>query len=227
MNEAEGPGWHGRGREYLHIKRLGLTGHGPALEAMRAFTAARGANTADEIWLLEHPPIFTLGQAADPAHLLQNPDGIPLARTDRGGQITYHGPGQLVAYLLIDLPRRRLKVREFVHLMEDAMIATLAGYGLAAERKHGAPGVYIGGCKIGALGLRVRNACSYHGLSLNVDIDLTPFSWINPCGYANLKTVRLADFGVADNVEAVGERLLGHLLHLLPPPGEKPDHVLR
>ncbi|MDR0701513.1 MAG: lipoyl(octanoyl) transferase LipB [Azoarcus sp.] len=201
----------------MHIKRLGLTAHGIALEAMRAFTAARGANTADEIWLLEHPPIFTLGQAGNPTDLLENPDEIPLARTDRGGQITYHGPGQLVAYLLVDLARRRLKVREFVRLMEDAMIATLADYDIEGERKHGAPGVYVDGGKIGALGLRIRNACCYHGLSLNVDVDLTPFSWINPCGYPNLKTVRLADFGIIDNVEAVGERLLGHLLRFLPP----------
>jgi lipoyl(octanoyl) transferase len=207
----------------LRIKRLGLTAHAPALEAMRAYTAARDANTADEIWLLEHPPVFTLGQAGDPAHLLRNPDGIPLARTDRGGQITYHGPGQLIAYLLIDLRRRQLKVREFVRLMEDAMIATLADYRLTGERKPAAPGVYIAGGKIGALGLRVKNACSYHGLSFNVDLDLAPFSWINPCGYPNLKTVRLADFGIHDNIETVGERLLGHLLRRLPPPGKKPE----
>ncbi|MDR0716717.1 MAG: lipoyl(octanoyl) transferase LipB [Azoarcus sp.] len=207
----------------LQVKRLGLADHASTLEAMRAFTVARGADTADEIWLLEHPPIFTLGLAGDPAHLLQNPDDIPLARIDRGGQITYHGPGQLVAYLLIDLPRRRLKVREFVRLMEEAMIATLADCGLRAERRRGAPGVYISGGKIGALGLRVKNGCSYHGLSLNVNLDLTPFSWINPCGYPGLETVRLADFGIDDSVDAVGERLLAHLLRLLPPPGEKPE----
>ncbi|MDR2032669.1 MAG: lipoyl(octanoyl) transferase LipB [Azoarcus sp.] len=201
----------------MHVKRPGLVDHGVALEAMRAFTAARNANTADEIWLLEHPPIFTLGLAGDAAHLLCNPGGIPLVRIDRGGQITYHGPGQLVAYLLIDLRRRRLKVREFVRLMEEAMIATLADYGLAATRRHAAPGVYIGGGKIGALGLRIKNGCSYHGLSLNVDLDPAPFSWIEPCGYPGLETVRLADFGVADDVAAVGERLLGHLSRLLPP----------
>jgi lipoyl(octanoyl) transferase len=201
----------------LRVKRLGLTGYAPALEAMRAFTAARNATTPDEIWLLEHPPVFTLGQAGDPSHLLQNPAAIPLARADRGGQITYHGPGQLVAYLLIDLTRRRLKVRELVRLMEEAIIVTLTSYSLAAERKAGAPGVYINGDKIGALGLRVRNGCSYHGLSLNVNIELTPFSWIDPCGYPGLKTVRLADFGIADDVAAVGERLLAQLLRLLPP----------
>jgi lipoyl(octanoyl) transferase len=201
----------------LRIKCLGLTGYAPALEAMKRFTATRDAQTPDEIWLLEHPPVFTLGQAGNPAHLLQNPAGIPLVRIDRGGQITYHGPGQLVAYLLIDLSRRQIKVREIVHLMEEALIATLSGYGLQAERRRGAPGVYIDGMKIGALGLRVRNACTYHGLSLNVNVDLAPFSWINPCGYAGLKSTRLADFGIQDGVDAAGLRLVGHLQRLLPP----------
>ena len=201
----------------LHVKRLGLIGYAPAFEAMRFFTAARDVETPDEIWLLEHPPVFTLGQAGNPAHLLQNLAGIPLERIDRGGQITYHGPGQLVAYLLVDLSRRRVKVREFVHLMEEAVIATLAGYGLRGERKRGAPGVYIDGAKIGALGLRVKHGCSYHGLALNVDVDLTPFSWINPCGYAGLKSTRLADFGIRDGVDAVGSHLLGHFQRLLPP----------
>jgi len=201
----------------LRIKHLGLTDYAPALEAMKRFTATRDAETPDEIWLLEHPPIYTLGQAGDPAHLLQNPAGIPLTRADRGGQITYHGPGQLTAYLLIDLSRRRIKVREFVHLMEEAMIATLAGYGLKAERKCGAPGVYIDGAKIGALGLRVKNGCSYHGLALNVNVDLTPFTWINPCGYIGLKNTRLVDFGIHDDVDTVSARLLDHLQHLLPP----------
>jgi len=201
----------------LRIKRLGLIDYAPALEAMKRFTVTRDAQTPDEIWLLEHTPIFTLGQAGNPAHLLQNPVGFHLARTDRGGQITYHGPGQLVAYLLIDLSRRQIKVREFVHLMEEAIIATLAEYGLQAERKRGAPGVYIDGAKIGALGLRVKNGCSYHGLSLNVNVDLTPFTWINPCGYAGLKNTRLADFGIHDDVNTVSSRLLGHLQRLLPP----------
>jgi lipoyl(octanoyl) transferase len=199
------------------VKRLGVVDYAAALEAMQVFTAARTALTPDEIWLLEHPPVFTLGQSGKAEHLLQNPASIPLIHIDRGGQITYHGPGQLVAYLLIDLPRRRLKVRELVHLMEEAILHTLADYGLAAARKSGAPGVYIQGDKIGALGLRIKRGCSYHGLALNVDLDLTPFSWINPCGYAGLKTVRLADFGVTDPVAAVGERLLAHLQDLLPP----------
>jgi len=202
----------------LRVKRLGLTDYAPALEAMKRFTNTRDAQTPDEIWLLEHPPTFTLGQAGSPAHLLQNPAGIPLVRIDRGGQITYHGPGQLVAYLLVDLPRRQIKVREFVHLIEEAVIATLAGYGLRGERKRGAPGVYIDGAKIGALGLRVKNARTYHGLSLNVNVDLTPFSWINPCGYEGLKSTRLADFGIHDDVDAVGLHLLGHFQRMMPMP---------
>ncbi|MCL1861363.1 MAG: lipoyl(octanoyl) transferase LipB [Proteobacteria bacterium] len=201
----------------MRVKRLGLTDYAPTLEAMKRFTATRDAQTPDEIWLLEHPPIFTLGQAGNSAHLLQNPAGIPIVRIDRGGQITCHAPGQLVAYLLVDLPRRRVKVREFVCLMEESVIATLAGYGLQAERKRGAPGVYINDAKIAALGLRVKRGCSYHGLALNVNVDLTPFSWINPCGYAGLRSTRLADFGIQDDVDAVGSRLLGHLQRLLPP----------
>ncbi|THF64993.1 lipoyl(octanoyl) transferase LipB [Pseudothauera nasutitermitis] len=203
----------------MRVKHLGRVDYAPALEAMRHFTATRRDDTDDEIWLLEHPPVYTLGQAGRPEHLLPagRASGIPLVNIDRGGQITYHGPGQLVAYLLIDLARRRLKVRELVNLMEQAIIDCLAEYGLAAERKPGAPGVYIDGAKIGALGLRVRNGHSYHGLALNVDVDLAPFGWINPCGYEGLQTIRLKDFGVADDVAAVGERLLAHLLRRLPP----------
>jgi lipoyl(octanoyl) transferase len=199
------------------VKRLGLVEYAPALEAMRVFTAERGAGTPDEIWLLQHPPVYTLGQAGKAEHLLQNPADIPLVKIDRGGQITYHGPGQLVAYLLLDLPRRKLKVRELVWLMEQAILDTLADYGLTAERKDGAPGVYIGGDKIAALGLRVKNGCSYHGLAINVDADLAPFGWINPCGYEGLKTIRMKDFGIDASVDQVGERLLGHLQRLLPP----------
>ena len=199
----------------LVVRRLGRVDYEPTWAEMRALTGARDADTPDEVWLLEHPPVFTLGQAGKPEHLLRD-TGIPLVKIDRGGQITYHGPGQLVMYLLLDLHRRRLKVREMVTLMEQALIDCLADYGLAAERKDGAPGVYIGGAKIAALGLRVRNGCSYHGLSLNVDADLEPFSAINPCGYEGLETIRMKDFGVTDDVSAVGERLLAHLLRLLP-----------
>ena len=200
------------------VKRLGRVDYAPAWEAMQHFTTTRGEHSEDEIWLLEHPPVYTLGQAGKPEHLLPagRDSAIPLVKIDRGGQITYHGPGQLVAYLLIDLPRRRLKVRELVHLMEQALIDCLADYGLTAERKAGAPGVYIAGAKIAALGLRVKNGCSYHGLALNVDVDLAPFGWINPCGYEGLATVRMKDFGVSDDVATVGERLLAHLQRLLP-----------
>lgn len=203
----------------LVVKRLGRVDYAPAWEAMQHFTATRSDATDDEIWLLEHPPVYTLGQAGRPEHLLPagRDSGIPLVKIDRGGQITYHGPGQLVAYLLIDLPRRRLKVRELVHLMEQALIDCLAEYGINAERKPGAPGVYVDGAKIAALGLRVKNGCSYHGLALNVDVDLAPFGWINPCGYEGLATIRMRDFGATDDVTAVGERLLGHLQRLLPP----------
>lgn len=198
------------------VRHDGLMPYEPVWAAMRAFTEARNATTPDEIWMLQHSPVFTLGQAGKPEHLLRDV-GIPLVCIDRGGQITYHGPGQLVVYLLIDLARRKLKVRELVSLIEQAIIDCLAAYGVSAQRKSGAPGVYVGAAKIAALGLRVRKGCSYHGLSLNVAMDLTPFSSINPCGYEGLEVVQLADFGVTDSVEQVGENLLRGLMQLLPP----------
>lgn len=200
----------------LRVRTLGVVAYQPTWDAMRRFTDDRDAATADEIWLLQHPPVYTLGQAGKPEHLLRD-GGIPLVRIDRGGQITYHGEGQLVVYLLIDLARRKLKVRELVTLMEQALIDCLAEFGIAAERRDAAPGVYVADAKIAALGLRIRNGCSYHGLSLNVDMDLTPFTWINPCGYEGLKTTQLADHGVAVSVDQAGEKLLGHLTRLLPP----------
>lgn len=200
----------------LLVRRLGVVEYEPTWQAMRAFTDARGTTTADEVWLLQHPPVYTLGQAGKPEHLLRETP-IPLVKIDRGGQITYHGPGQVVAYLLLDLHRRHLKVRELVQLMEQAVIDCLADYGIAAERKDKAPGVYVDGAKIAALGLRVRNGCSYHGLSLNVDMDLAPFSWINPCGYEGLRTIQIKDFGITEDVDSVGEQLLAHLERLLPP----------
>ena len=169
------------------------------------------------VLLVEHPPVYTLGQAGKPEHLIR-PTEIPLVKIDRGGQITYHGPGQVVGYLLLDLHRRHLKVREMVHQLEQALIDCIADYGLDARRKDGAPGVYIDGAKIAALGLRVRNGCSYHGLSLNVDMDLTPFTWINPCGYSGLQTIQLKDFGVTEAPDTVAERLLGHLQRHFPDP---------
>ena len=198
------------------VRALGCAPYEPTWRAMQSFTDARDAQTPDELWWLEHPPVYTLGQAGKPEHLLRATD-IPMVKIDRGGQITYHGPGQLVVYLLIDLRRRALKVRELVHVMEQSVIDCLADFGLNAERQAGAPGVYIDSAKIAALGLRVRNGCTYHGLSLNVDMDLTPFTWINPCGYSGLKTTQLADLGVPVSVGAAGDALLTHLERVLPP----------
>lgn len=195
---------------------LGRVPYEPTWRQMQALNETRDASTPDELWVLEHPPVYTLGMAGKPEHLLRDTD-IPMVRIDRGGQITYHGPGQIVVYLLIDLRRRGLKVRELVHLMEQALIDTLADDGLAAERQNGAPGVYIGGAKIAALGLRVKNGSSYHGLSLNVDMDLTPFTWINPCGYSGLQTTQLRDLGVGTEQAVVADRLIAHLERLLPP----------
>lgn len=197
------------------VRELGLVPYEPTWHAMQAFTSTRTAATPDELWLVEHAPVYTLGQAGKPEHLLQATE-IPLVKIDRGGQITYHGPGQVVAYLLLDLQRRHLKVREMVSLLEQALIDCIADFGLEACRKDGAPGVYINDEKVAALGLRVRNGCTYHGLSLNVDMDLTPFTWINPCGYSGLKTIQLKDFGVTEGPEDVARRLLGHLRRHFP-----------
>lgn len=207
------------------IRRLGLCGYRPQFEAMRALTAARTDETPDELWLLEHEPVYTLGLAGKAEHLLRNPQQIPLERIDRGGQITYHGPGQLVVYLLLDLARRGLKVRELVSIMEQALINTLDHYGIRGERLDGAPGVYVDGAKIAALGLRVSKGCSYHGLALNVDVGLEPFEWINPCGYAGLRTTRMRDFGVVDSRDDIGELLLAQLQLLLPPIKRAADRI--
>lgn len=196
------------------LRRLGVVEYEPTWRAMQRFTAERGADTADEIWLLQHSPVFTLGLAGKPEHLLRD-IGVPLVQVDRGGQITYHGPGQIVAYLLLDLNRRRLKVRELVQAMEQAIIDLLADYAIDAARRPGAPGVYVGEAKVAALGLRVRHGCSYHGLSLNVAMDLAPFAAINPCGYSDLPVTQLRDLGVADAPEAAGEKLLRHLNRVL------------
>lgn len=180
------------------VRRLGKSDYDAVRGAMRTFTEGRTRSTCDEIWLVEHPPVYTLGQAGKREHLLHE-TGIALVHTERGGQITYHGPGQVVAYVLIDLRRRDLKVREFVHRLEFAVIQTLAAYNVRAERRAGAPGVYVQHQgqhqKIAALGLKVTHGCTFHGVSLNVDMDLTPFSWINPCGYPGLKSIDLASLG--------------------------------
>lgn len=198
----------------LHIKRLGLVPYEPTWHAMRDQTLTRVGEAArtmpDELWLVEHPPVFTQGQAGKPEHLLVD-IGVPVVPIDRGGQITYHGPGQVVVYLLIDLQRRHLKVRELVNKIEQALIDLLAGYGIVAARRDGAPGVYVGEAKVAALGLRIRNGCSYHGVSLNVDMDLTPFAAINPCGYAGMAVTQLHDLGVNVSVSEAGEALLQQL----------------
>jgi lipoyl(octanoyl) transferase len=177
---------------------------------MQEFTAARSADTPDELWLCEHPPVFTLGLAGKPEHLLRDV-GIPVVKIDRGGQITYHGPGQIVCYLLLDLKRRELTVKTLVNRMEQAIIDLLAGHGVAAERLAGAPGVYVGGAKIGALGLKVKNGCSYHGLALNVAMDLAPFFAINPCGYEGMAVTQLSAFDPTADTESVGAKLVAQL----------------
>ncbi|WP_425495758.1 lipoyl(octanoyl) transferase LipB [Paraburkholderia hayleyella] len=203
------------------VRWLGREPYVTSFAAMRAFTDQRTPDTPDEIWLVEHPPVFTLGQAGDPAHLLAANSRIPLVKVDRGGQITYHGPGQLVAYLLLDLRRRKLMVRELVTRIEQAVIDTLAAYNLAGERRAGAPGIYVApgeqagahaGAKIGALGLKIRNGCSYHGVSLNVQMDLQPFLAINPCGYAGLETTDMATLGVTASWDDVAHTLAARLI---------------
>lgn len=192
------------------IRPLGRADYLATLQAMRSFTDTRTAETPDEIWLVEHEPIYTQGQAGKPEHLLSATD-IPVVQTERGGQITYHGPGQVVAYLLVDLKRRNLKVRELVREIESAVIDTLAAYNLAGERKPGAPGIYVNIAgelqKIAALGLKIRNHCSYHGVSLNVNMDLKPFDHINACGYQGLKTTDMATLGAQANWLKVARQL--------------------
>ncbi len=192
--------------------------------AMRAFTDARTSHTADELWIVEHPPVFTLGLAADPEHILDAHD-IPVVQTDRGGEVTYHGPGQVIIYLLLDLRRNqadaRIFARELVNKIEQAVIDTLAAYNLACERKLGAPGIYLSdgplqGAKIAALGLKIRgNGCTYHGVSLNVAMDLTPFSWINPCGYEGLATIDMQSLGAHATLSAVQDALAEKLTRSL------------
>ena len=177
----------------MTIRRLGLVEYETTWRAMQDFTARRVADTPDELWLCEHRPVFTLGLAGKPGHLLRD-IGVPLIKIDRGGQITYHGPGQIVAYLLLDLKRRGLTVKALVKRMEQTVIDLLAGHDIAAARLAGAPGVYVNGAKIAALGLKVKNGCCYHGLALNVAMDLAPFEAINPCGYEGMAVTQLADF---------------------------------
>ena len=200
------------------VRRLGQVAYEPTWQAMRSFTAARTAETPDELWVCEHPPVYTLGQAGKPEHLLFD-NGIPLVKIDRGGQITYHGPGQVVIYLLLDLARRGLKVHQLVTGIEQAVIDLLAEHGVVARRLDGAPGVYVHRgeqiSKIAALGLRIRRSCSYHGLSLNVAMDLSPFLAINPCGYAGMAVTQTRDLGIAETPAQLSEQLLAHLIKQL------------
>ena len=201
-------------------EQRGYEAYDTTFAAMRAFTDARSAATANQLWMVEHPPVFTLGLGADPAHIIHAHD-IPIVQTDRGGEATYHGPGQAVVYLLFDLRRQAKKIlpREFVNRIEQAVIDTLAAYNLSGERKPGAPGIYVAngehqGAKIAALGLKIRgNGCTYHGVSLNVAMDLQPFSWINPCGYAGLQTIDMKTLGVTTSLSEA-QQLLTHHLHV-------------
>ena len=200
------------------IRELGRVDYTPTFEQMQALTVARDVNSPDEFWLLEHPPVFTLGQAGLESHLL-HATSVPLVHTDRGGQITYHGPGQVVIYMLLDLKRRGMMIKEWVRRIEEAIILTLGDYGLQTERHEGAPGIYIAndgtqthaGAKIAALGLKVKNGCTYHGLSLNVAMDLSPFLQINPCGYAGLETVDMRTMGVDAAQDEVARVLANYL----------------
>jgi len=191
------------------MRELGLVEYQPTLDAMRAFTDARDADTPDELWLLQHPRVFTQGQAGKAEHVL-SPGDIPVIQVDRGGQVTYHGPGQWVIYLLLDIRRSHLVVRDLVTLIEQAIVQLLAEYQIDAEPRADAPGVYVAGDKIAALGLRVRRGCSYHGLSLNVDMDLQPFQRINPCGYQGLQVTSMARLLPDDalDMDQIGRRLL-------------------
>lgn len=219
----------------MQVKVLGRVDYLPTYEAMRAFTEARGAGTPDELWICEHPPVFTQGLAGKADHVL-NPGDVPVVATNRGGQVTYHGPGQVVAYPLIDLQRAGYFVKEYVYRIEEAVIRTLSRYGVTGHRVAGAPGIYVrlddpashqalagptrpddpfrGLGKIAALGIKVSRHCTYHGVALNVAMELEPFTWINPCGYAGLKTVDLSTIGVSTTWNEAAEAL-GHQLSAL------------
>jgi len=192
------------------VKDLGRTEYQPVFAAMRAFTESRQESTADEIWLTEHDAVFTQGQAGKAEHLLA-PGGIPVVQTDRGGQVTYHGPGQIVGYLLFDLRRMGVSVRGLVTGIESAIVKVLADYGIEGAPRADAPGVYVNGAKIAALGLRVRRGCSYHGLALNVNMDLEPFSRINPCGLLGMQVTQISDLGGPADIGEVQELLLDKL----------------
>jgi len=196
------------------VRNFGLVDYEPAWRAMQRFTDERGPDTPDEIWLLEHPPVFTLGMNASRDHVLA-PGDIPVVQIDRGGQVTYHGPGQLVVYPLVDLRRACLGVRDIVTALERSIIDYAAALGITAECRKSAPGVYVGGRKLASVGIRVRRGASYHGIALNVSVDLEPFRRINPCGYAGLEMTKLALLSDVDSVGAAAEGLKPHILRHL------------
>ncbi len=194
------------------VKRLGRQPYWPVWQAMRDFTLARQPETPDQVWTTEHPAVYTLGLNGKHEHLLAIDGDIPVLQTDRGGQVTYHGPGQVVLYVLFDIKRLGINTRQLVTLLEQAMITALADVGIAASARADAPGVYVDGAKIGAIGLRIKNQCSYHGLSLNNRMDLNPFKAINPCGYSGLNVTQLADLGVSVTNEALAEALIAAII---------------
>ena len=194
------------------VHSLGLVDYQPTWDAMKRFTIERTADTRDEIWLLQHPPVYTQGLAGLPEHLLRATH-IPVVKIDRGGQITYHGPGQIVAYCLLDMRRWKIGVRELVNVMEQAVIDLLAEFGIAAAHRVDAPGVYVNGAKIAALGLKIKNGCCYHGLSFNVDMDLAPFANINPCGYQGLQVTQTCALGITANINELQAQLAQNLIH--------------
>ena len=201
-------------QDRIIIRRLGISDYAATYAAMAQFTRERNAHTGDEIWCLQHTPVFTLGLAGKEEHILEA-GNIPVIKTDRGGQVTYHGPGQLIVYLMLDLARRGLTVKRYVYLLEQALIEVCHTLDVDAKRRSGAPGVYIAGKKIAALGIRVKRGCSYHGLALNVDMDLEPFQRINPCGYPGLGVTQLADEGCNLTVAKALDALLPHLMDQL------------
>lgn len=196
--------------DILTVRWLGSKDYQPCWEAMQEFTQSRNENTADEVWLLEHTPVFTQGQNGKPEHVL-NPGNIPVVQTDRGGQVTYHGPGQLMVYTLIDLRRKKINVRELVTALEQSVVDLLAEYGITAAAKQEAPGVYVGDKKICSIGLRIRKGCSYHGIAFNVALDLEPFSRINPCGFAQLQMVQFSELGGLKSTFETGRGLVKYL----------------
>jgi lipoyl(octanoyl) transferase len=211
-------------RSPFTVRKLGLADYEPTWRAMQDFTATRGAATPDELWLLQHPPVYTLGIAGKSEHLPRVDNGIPVIKIDRGGQITYHGPGQIVVYLLLDMRRRGLSVRPLVRMMERAVIDLLADYGMAAHGRNEAPGVYVGDAKIAALGLRIKHGCCYHGLALNADMDLSPFHAINPCGYPALEVTQTRNLGIMDSLGTLGAKLAEHLVLRLNANGTTDEH---